>query len=134
MADALRMQLPDFLRLFARQIDGRWSLTERAGPRGMDCVLLDRESQPGKALCRVYQARPAQCRTWPFWQRNLVSRDAWQRAAADTPCHGMGSGNIFPADALVERLALALAEVRAEALGLGETVGCGLGVSVDVAA
>jgi Fe-S-cluster containining protein len=104
MADALQMQLPDFLRLFARQIDGRWSLTERAGPRGMDCVLLDRESQPGKALCRVYQARPAQCRTWPFWQRNLVSRDAWQRAAADTPCHGMGSGNFFPADAIVERL------------------------------
>lgn len=104
MAAALGLALPDFLKRFARQFDGRWSLTERAGPRGMDCVLLDRESQPGKALCRVYQARPAQCRTWPFWQRNLVSRDAWERAAAQTPCPGMGHGTFVPADSIAERL------------------------------
>ena len=104
MAQALGMALPDFLRLFARQFDGRWSLSERAGPRGMDCVLLDRESQPGKALCRVYTARPAQCRSWPFWQRTLVSRDAWQRAAAETPCPGMGQGHFVPAESILERL------------------------------
>ena len=104
MAAALGLALPDFLRLHARTIDGRWSLTEVAGPRGMDCVLLDRESQPGKAMCRVYQARPAQCRTWPFWQRNLVSRDAWRRAAESTPCPGMNAGTFFPAESIVKRL------------------------------
>jgi len=104
MATALNMRIEDFLQTFAREFDGRKSLSERAGPRGMDCVLLDRESQPGKALCRVYHARPAQCRTWPFWQRNLVSRDAWQRAAEQTPCPGMGTGTFFPADSIVQRL------------------------------
>ncbi|MFM7809802.1 MAG: YkgJ family cysteine cluster protein, partial [Planctomycetota bacterium] len=104
MAAALGLALPDFLRLHARTIDGRWSLTEVAGLRGMDCVLLDRESQPGKALCRVYQSRPAQCRTWPFWQRNLVSRDAWRRAAESTPCPGMNGGTFFPAESIVKRL------------------------------
>ena len=104
MAAALSMEMPDFLRLFARQFDGRWSLTERSGPRGMDCALLDRESQPGKALCRVYAARHAQCRSWPFWQRTLVSRESWQRAARDTPCPGMGQGTFFPAESIVQRL------------------------------
>jgi Fe-S-cluster containining protein len=104
MAAALGMQLESFMQAFARRIHDRWSLTERAGPRGMDCVLLDRESQPGKALCRVYAARPKQCRTWPFWQRNLVSRDAWARAAENTPCPGMNGGTFFPAESIVKRL------------------------------
>lgn len=104
MAAALHMPLEAFLQAFARRIHDRWSLTERAGPRGMDCTLLDRESQPGKALCRVYAARPKQCRTWPFWQRNLVSRDAWARAAESTPCPGMNGGTFFPAESIVKRL------------------------------
>jgi Fe-S-cluster containining protein len=104
MAAALGMALPDFLRAFARTIHRRWSLLERPGPRGMDCVLLDRETQPGKALCRVYRDRPAQCRTWPFWQRNLVSRDAWERAKASAPCPGMGQGTLIPPEAIVKSL------------------------------
>jgi Fe-S-cluster containining protein len=104
MAATLGMELEAFLRTFARRIGERWSLTERAGPRGMDCALLDRESQPGKALCRVYQARPQQCRTWPFWQRNLVSRDAWRRASEFAPCPGMNHGNFFPAESIARRL------------------------------
>jgi Fe-S-cluster containining protein len=104
MATAIDMGLEAFLRSFARRIGERWSLTERAGPRGMDCALLDRESQPGKALCRVYRSRPAQCRSWPFWQRNLVSRDAWSRAAETAPCPGMGRGHLFTPESILERL------------------------------
>jgi len=105
MAAALGMPLEAFMQAFARRIDGRWSLTENEGPRGMDCTLLDRTTDPGKALCRVYQSRPAQCRSWPFWQRNLVSRDGWRRAAQSTPCPGMDHGNFFPAEAIARKLA-----------------------------
>jgi Fe-S-cluster containining protein len=104
MAAALGLSLEAFLRRFARTIHGRWSLLERSGPRGMDCILLDRVSQPGKALCRVYQSRPAQCRTWPFWQGNLVSRDAWDRARDRTPCPGMDHGPLIPPESILERL------------------------------
>eukprot|EP00961_Rhodomonas_salina_P046921 629705-Rhodomonas_salina.2 len=27
----------------------------------------------GKAICSLYEARPKQCRTWPFWPENLAS-------------------------------------------------------------
>jgi hypothetical protein len=66
------------------------SLTERATEHGMDCVFLDRASVPGKAVCGVYEDRPAQCRTWPFWRSNLTSRDAWRRAKQI--CPGMDRG------------------------------------------
>jgi hypothetical protein len=73
--------------------EGR-SLTERRTPHGYDCVFLDRETTPGKALCRVYRSRPGQCRTWPFWKENLRSPRHW-RAAART-CPGIDQGPLHP--------------------------------------
>jgi hypothetical protein len=41
----------------------------------------------------VYDGRPAQCRTFPFWTLNLRSEEAWNRAARD--CQGIGQGRRF---------------------------------------
>ena len=46
--------------MYTRKAQGRVTLRERANG---DCVFWDR-----KAGCTVYPARPAQCRTWPFWE------------------------------------------------------------------
>ncbi len=61
------------------------SLTEVKGPGGWDCVFLDRTSRPGKAICSAYEARPRQCRTWPFWSDNVATEDAWLRASRTCP-------------------------------------------------
>ncbi len=29
--------------------------------------------------CTLYEARPAQCRSFPFWPENLASREEWER-------------------------------------------------------
>ena len=47
------------------------------------CALLDEE----KGQCSVYEARPVQCRTWPFWPENLESPEAWDLASFE--CEGM---------------------------------------------
>ena len=94
MAEKLQITEARFYKIFARKVGGRWSLKERMTPHGLDCVFLDRETSPGKALCRVYGARPVQCRTWPFWPENLESPEAWQRAGAD--CPGLNKGGIIP--------------------------------------
>jgi Fe-S-cluster containining protein len=36
--------------------------------------------------CAVYEARPAQCRTWPFWEIALVEKN-WKARVLDT-CPG----------------------------------------------
>lgn len=66
------------------------SLIEQITEYGHDCVFLDRTSIPGKAVCGVYEDRPAQCRTWPFWKSVLVSRRNWE--LFKRRCPGMGQG------------------------------------------
>lgn len=74
------------------------SLTERRTRFGFDCVFLDRETQPGKAMCRVYRSRPAQCRTWPFWKENLRSKRHW--ASAERTCPGMNTGTLHSVETI----------------------------------
>lgn len=98
MAEALGLDLTTFLERYARQVGSRRSLGERETEHGFDCILLDRDSSPGRALCRVYRARPSQCRTWPFWEQNLKTRRHWEDAKRRVPCPGMDApeGRLHP--------------------------------------
>lgn len=49
-----------------------------------DCCFLE-HTEDGKRVCSIYPARPLQCRTWPFWNGNLASPQAWARAAQECP-------------------------------------------------
>ena len=48
------------------------------------------------ARCTVYEARPAQCRTFPFWSENLASRAAWKRVGRFCPGIGKGPTHALP--------------------------------------
>ena len=96
MAKKLKISLEDFYGHYARKIGIRWSLTENVISGKYDCVFLDRTAE--KATCSLYEARPSQCRTWPFWRENLRSEAAWQRAKDETPCPGMDTGKLIPAN------------------------------------
>ena len=48
--------------------------------------------------CRVYAARPAQCRTFPFWPESLRSPEAWRALRAR--CPGVGRGELVPLAAI----------------------------------
>ncbi|MBM4113471.1 MAG: YkgJ family cysteine cluster protein [Phycisphaerae bacterium] len=98
LAEQLSLELPEFLSRFTREVGSRRSLEERVTEHGNDCIFLDRESAPGRALCGVYEARPSQCRTWPFWRENLASRDRWNATRQRVPCPGMDApnGRVFP--------------------------------------
>ena len=41
----------------------KYSLKEKVVGVSHDCIFYDR----GSAGCRIYTARPVQCRTFPFW-------------------------------------------------------------------
>ena len=75
-----------FRKAYARRVDGRWSLRERDNG---DCVLL------GERGCLAYEARPLQCRTWPFWPENLRSEKRWLDLKAC--CPGVNRGRVYSA-------------------------------------
>jgi hypothetical protein len=87
LAEALALAADDFGRKYLRKTPSGLALID--GPGG-DGVLFGR----GERRCRVYAARPSQCRSWPWWAENLRSADAWRREAAR--CPGMDRGPVWP--------------------------------------
>ncbi len=87
LAAALEMPVVEFERQYVRTVGIRKSLIERVGG---DCVLFDGQTR----RCLFYDARPRQCRTWPFWASNLASPAAWQETAER--CPGCNRGPLVP--------------------------------------
>lgn len=88
-AIAAKIGEPDvdtFEDMYVRKIGIRKSLREF--PNG-DCVFFDTESRG----CAVYDVRPRQCRTWPFWDSNLKTLDAWEQTC--DACPGSGKGRLL---------------------------------------
>lgn len=94
IADRLGLSVGLFIERYTHETSLGRSLNEVPGEHGHDCVFLDRERLPGRAVCGIYEDRPAQCRTWPFWKQNLSSAHAWARAARR--CPGMNTGDLIP--------------------------------------
>ena len=97
MAAIVGMEVAAFQDRYVREVGIRKSLTER--PNG-DCELLD----PQTRGCTVYQARPRQCRTWPFWDSNIRTPDAWE--AAQEACPGCGHGKLYSIETIQEQAAV----------------------------
>jgi Fe-S-cluster containining protein len=85
LSAACKMEYTDFVKVRCRWVPSgsgqeRLSLREKAD---YDCVFW-------KEGCTVYDARPLQCRSFPFWHSVLSSREAW--GITGTTCPGINSG------------------------------------------
>lgn len=93
LAARLKLDIAEFQARYTRMTARGRSLVEVRRDGRHDCVFLDRAKVPGKAVCGVYEDRPAQCRTWPFWWSNTESEDAWEQAKRK--CPGMDKGRAY---------------------------------------
>lgn len=73
IAHHLGLTLDEFGKKYLRLVNGRYALLEK--PVSYDCIFLKDKK------CQIYQLRPQQCRTFPWWQQNLTSPEAWEEAA-----------------------------------------------------
>jgi Fe-S-cluster containining protein len=87
-------RVEEFVGLYTRKARGHRTLREKANG---DCVLYD----PKKG-CTAYPVRPAQCRTWPFWESNVETPEAWERTTRT--CPGAGTGDLIPAEEITRRV------------------------------
>jgi Fe-S-cluster containining protein len=86
----------EFSRQFVRRVGDHYSLIERPGG---DCIFWD-----AQAGCTVYEARPVQCRTWPFWPENVETPEDWEHITRI--CPGSGQGRHYTAAEIVESIGM----------------------------
>lgn len=84
-AKHLKTSTAAFTRKYCDLKDGVWHLKEEA--TNPDCMFLKNKR------CSVYEARPTQCRTWPFWPE-VMNPKSWKSEVASF-CPGVGKGPLI---------------------------------------
>lgn len=83
IARHLKLPTATFTRKCCVKEAGIWKLRDFTA----SCRFLEGKS------CGIYEARPTQCRTWPFWPETMSAR-AWSREVA-AYCPGVGKGRVW---------------------------------------
>lgn len=63
-----------FLKKYARWIPRvkKWSLIEKTVGEEFHCIFLESDNK-----CGIYDVRPTQCRTYPYWPGVMESSKTW---------------------------------------------------------
>ena len=78
LAKRLNVSKEAFIKRYTRRKEGKLSLVEK---KNYDCIFYQNKK------CTVYEARPSQCRTFPFWLSNIKSERDWKNAKES--CEGI---------------------------------------------
>jgi Fe-S-cluster containining protein len=97
LAAEVAMSVADFEKKYVRSVGIRKSLVEYENG---DCVFFDNQARK----CTVYNARPRQCKTWPFWDSNVRTEEAWQQTCE--VCPGSGKGKVYTVDEVLKSVAV----------------------------
>ncbi|MBN1408373.1 MAG: YkgJ family cysteine cluster protein [Calditrichaceae bacterium] len=84
IAENLAISEDEFLQYFTRIIDDQICLVNGEDEH---CVFLENHK------CNIYEVKPLQCRTYPFWPENLKSKSRWQLTCNE--CPGVGKGRVY---------------------------------------
>ena len=90
IADFLNIPLDEFEKTYTRLVYGLRRSLKEIPQSNYDCVFFNSETK----RCSIYDVRPAQCRTWPFWDSLLESKQAWDNACKT--CPGCNQGPLIP--------------------------------------
>lgn len=95
MAKVLKMTTAAFTKKHCDLTNNFYHLKE--DPKNTDCMFLR-----GK-MCGVYEGRPAQCRTWPFWPE-VMNAKTWKKEVVSF-CPGIGKGPLRTREVIEQNLA-----------------------------
>jgi Fe-S-cluster containining protein len=90
IADHLRLSQDAFRNRFLYPFKDSYSIREDRAGR---CLFYD-------GGCTIYDHRPHQCRTFPFWFGNLRSEKRWQTIAGQ--CPGIGRGRVYAREEILQ--------------------------------
>ena len=94
MAKHLGISTSAFTRKYCENKSGVFHLIE--DPKNTDCMFLKNKK------CSIYEARPTQCRTWPFWPE-VMNAKTWKKEVMSF-CPGVGKGPVISAEKIEKAL------------------------------
>ena len=63
ISELLSLNIKDFMQQYLFKKGYKYSLKEKIFGDSYECIFYDREANG----CTIYDARPLQCKTFPFW-------------------------------------------------------------------
>lgn len=84
-AKALKMKTKTFIEKHCQYDQGHLCLKDNSD--SPDCIFLD------KNRCGIYEGRPVQCRTWPFWPE-VMNAKSWSKNV-ESFCPGINKGRRY---------------------------------------
>lgn len=94
---------PEFFRRYCTLVDtGIGFALSFAEKKNYDCIFWGAEG------CSIYEDRPVQCSTFPFWNSVLATPETWAEAGDD--CPGINNGELRSREYIEERLWLRRSE------------------------
>lgn len=105
LSDHFSLSQEVFIEKYCRKVDigigYRISLLEKDN---YDCIFLTKKG------CSCYEARPLQCKTYPFWPSIVESKESWETEGQS--CPGIGKGEKKITKAKIEKNLEAMKEFK----------------------
>ena len=97
LSAALSLEKQAFVSEYCRTVKvGAMELISLKENEHYDCIFLTDRG------CSVYEARPVQCTTYPFWPDILESNENWNKEGKS--CPGINKGTVHPYSEIVSCL------------------------------
>lgn len=71
VAELLEMEKKTFMDTYLQKVGYRFSLIEKEYDQGFACTFFDLD----RRQCTIYEVRPSQCRTFPFWDHFITHQE-----------------------------------------------------------
>ncbi|MFT5498487.1 MAG: Fe-S-cluster containining protein [Kiritimatiellia bacterium] len=88
-----QLEIHTFAQQLLRKVADGTSLREKSNG---DCVFY------ADGRCEIHAVKPRQCRTFPFWVKNLRNESAWEQTRS--ACEGIGRGRRYSKNEILEIL------------------------------
>ncbi|MFA5569830.1 MAG: YkgJ family cysteine cluster protein [Sphaerochaetaceae bacterium] len=86
LSEFLSLSKEDVIRAYCRKVPfGSFSYISLNEKKNHDCIFLHDQKK-----CSVYQGRPTQCKTYPFWSTIVDSQESWSREKEYCPGINVG--------------------------------------------
>jgi Fe-S-cluster containining protein len=98
-----RKKIAEFFKIPTREFTEKYCDKDKNG----NFHLIEKKMQDNcmflkGSRCGIYEARPTQCRTWPFWPE-VMGAKTWAKEVAAF-CPGVGKGPVVPVEKILEQL------------------------------